>query len=108
MKLYKVTISPTTFEYEYLTDTCHIQMLNKIISELDLPLLGSNDSTLIKSVGGTIISYDRIDKDKKYYIIDLDYIRGPINISYNGELYERFKNLRDSIKRDMSIINIVE
>jgi hypothetical protein len=109
MKIYKVLVSDSKFEHEFISDKCDLPTLNRLVmlssSGRYLPLLNSSDASLIKSVGGTVIYRE----GKEYsYLIDIDFV---INKNFNPadkSLYHIFNDIRKSLKRDIKINDIIE
>lgn len=117
MKIYKVLISDSKFEHEFISDKCDLPTLNRLVmlssrfaniyneSGRYLPLLNGSDSSLIRSVGGTVIYRE----GKEYlYLIDIDFV---IDKNFNpadDSLYYIFNDIRKSLKRDIKINDIIE
>lgn len=110
MRIYKIVVNDNKFEYCFITDTINLLEWNKILktSHNYYPQLDSNDTSLMRDIGGTVIY--RSNNNDYTYLIDIDFVftQGYRQSLEDPYLLDKFETFRKSVKRDMELSKVLK
>lgn len=98
MRIYKViVVDGNIIDYEYMSDTRSLLVLNKIVSKMGYSLLNNSDAVMIDNNGGTLAYVKRTRVAEQHvYIVNIDYDRYDIESMYFRLIEELKVHIRDT------------
>lgn len=105
--LYLVEINDDYFSYEKAVETLHLYKINNFLSDKELPLLNGNDKQMLINSGGIVIYIK--SKGNIIWLINLNHEQDKkIGVILGDDLLEIISSIRNKIKRDLKLNNILK
>ncbi len=104
--IYLLRYNDNIFDYKKICDEISLTIINPIINKMGFPLLNGNDIQMLRNSGGTVVY--RESGDVMVWIINLDHKQDiRIGVILGSELVNIVGSLRESIKRDLVLNNVL-